>query len=122
MNNVQIQDIVNNFVDQLHAAWQQSVFEALNGIGVSKGGKAKLALGGGSTRPKGEKRTPDELSALKEQFIAFVKKNPGLRIEQINKELGTTTKDLALPIRQLVADGSIKAKGEKRSTAYSPGK
>jgi hypothetical protein len=29
-----------------------------------------------------------------------VKANPGLRIEQINKELGTTTKDLALPSRE----------------------
>ena len=45
-------------------------------------------------------------------------KHPGLRIEQINKQLGTTTKDLALPIRKLIAEGALKTKGEKRSTAY----
>jgi len=56
------------------------------------------------------------------QFAAFVKVNPGLRIEQINKELGTTTKDLALPIRKLVADKVISAKSQKRSTTYFPGK
>ena len=52
----------------------------------------------------------------------FVKKNPGLRIEQINKQLGTTTKDLALPIRKLIAEGAIKAKGQKRSTTYFAGR
>ena len=31
-----------------------------------------------------------------------MKAHPGLRIEQINKELGTLTKDLALPIRKLL--------------------
>ena len=53
-----------------------------------------------------------------ERLLTFVSKHPGLRIEQINKQLGTTTKDLALPIRKLIADGAIKTKGEKRSTTY----
>jgi predicted transcriptional regulator len=51
-----------------------------------------------------------------------VKNNPGLRIEQINKQLGTTTKDLALPIRKLISDGVVSAKGQKRSTTYFPGR
>jgi len=50
-----------------------------------------------------------------------VKANPGLRIEQINKQLGTTTKDLALPIRKLLAESAIQAKGRKRSTTYYSG-
>jgi hypothetical protein len=48
---------------------------------------------------RGAKRTAEDLAGLSEKFATFVKANPGLRIEQINKELGTTTKDLALPIR-----------------------
>jgi predicted HTH transcriptional regulator len=71
---------------------------------------------------RGAKRTPADLEALSEKFASFVKANPGLRIEQINKELGTSTKDLALPIRKLIADGIVSAKGQKRSTTYSPGK
>jgi predicted transcriptional regulator len=59
-----------------------------------------------------------ELDKLQDKFFSFVKDNPGLRIEQINKQLGTSTKDLALPIRKLIAEGEIKAKGEKRSTTY----
>ena len=68
---------------------------------------------------RGGKRTSDELEQLSTQFLDFVKKNPGLRIEQINKGLGTTTKDLALPIRKLVSEGTVKVKGAKRATTYT---
>ncbi|MEO7736445.1 MAG: hypothetical protein ABIY55_36135 [Kofleriaceae bacterium] len=71
---------------------------------------------------KGAKRTQEDIEATSAKFASFVKANPGLRIEQINKELGTTTKDLALPIRKLVSDGMISARGTKRSTTYFPGK
>jgi len=71
---------------------------------------------------RGGKRTSADLEALSERFGTFVKANPGLRIEQINKQLGTTTKDLALPIRKLISEGAIVAKGQKRSTTYFPGK
>ena len=75
----------------------------------------------GRVRGRGAKRSPDELDKLAERFQTFVKENPGLRIEQINKQLGTTTKDLALPIRKLLAEGAIHAKGQKRSTTYFAG-
>ncbi|HET9619830.1 MAG TPA: hypothetical protein VFP84_00590 [Kofleriaceae bacterium] len=71
---------------------------------------------------RGAKRTAADLEALSQQVASFISANPGLRIEQINKELGTTTKDLALPIRKLISEGAINAKGQKRSTTYFPGK
>jgi len=71
---------------------------------------------------RGAKRTSADLEALSERFASFVKANPGLRIEQINKQLGTTTKDLALPIRKLISEGVVSAKGQKRSTTYFAGK
>jgi hypothetical protein len=87
---------------------------ALVAPGVARAGRPR----GG----RGAKRTPADLEALSEKFASFVKASPGLRIEQINKELGTTTKDLALPIRKLIAEGVVIAKGQKRSTTYFPGK
>jgi predicted HTH transcriptional regulator len=71
---------------------------------------------------RGAKRTPADLEALSKRFASFVQVNPGLRIEQINKQLGTTTRDLALPIRKLVAEGVIDARGQRRSTTYIAGK
>src|SRR6185295_19770402 len=37
---------------------------------------------------RGAKRTSADLEALSDRFASFVKANPGLRIEQINKQLG----------------------------------
>ena len=87
---------------------------------ASNGERAERVRAG---RPRvGAKRTSADLVALSDRFASFVKANPGLRIEQINKELGTSTKDLALPIRKLIADGMVTAKGQKRSTTYFAGK
>jgi hypothetical protein len=113
--------VVAGFVAQINelarAAARDMIDEALG-----KAGKGSLSgLGRGRGRGRGAKRTSEELDGMAEQFHAFVAKHPGLRIEQINKQLGTTTKDLALPIRKLIADGSIKTKGEKRSTTYFAG-
>jgi hypothetical protein len=83
---------------------------------------ASIARVGRPRGGRGAKRSPSDLEALSERFATFVKASPGLRIEQINKQLGTTTKDLALPIRKLISDGVINAKGQKRSTTYFPGK
>jgi len=111
-----LQKLVTNFVADLQAVFQRSVIAALTGAGNGNG-KIKLnGLSGNGTR--GNKRSPEDLEHLSEAFVTYVAKHPGMRIEQINKEIGTTTKDLALPIRKLLAEKRIKAKGQKRSTTY----
>jgi hypothetical protein len=119
----EVQKLVDDFVMQLNDLWRRQAIENLTGMEVRGGrgrGAAGLALG--RARGRGAKRTAEELDQLADSFVEFVAKNPGLRIEQINKQLGTSTKDLALPIRKMIADGVIKTKGKKRSTAYFPGK
>jgi hypothetical protein len=104
----------------------ESAFGGRGGRGAANGAAAvAVAAVGRLGRPRGGrsgKRSPADLEALSDRFGAFVKANPGLRIEQINKELGTTTKDLALPIRKLISEGAISTKGQKRSTTYFAGK
>ena len=117
-----IQRLVDGFVTQVTELARRAAIETLEsalGRGT-RGGSAGLARIGRS-RGRGAKRTSNELEKLQDDFMSFVGKNPGMRIEQINKQLGTTTKDLALPIRKLIADGSLKAKGKKRSTTYTLG-
>lgn len=124
MANLQadIQRLVDGFVAQITELANRAAYEGLQQA-LSKSGKggATIRLGRGLGRGRGAKRTAEELDRMGDEFLAFVTKNPGLRIEQINKQLGTTTKDLALPIRKMIADGSLKAKGKKRSTTYFPG-
>lgn len=117
MNRV-VTDFVAQITELARAAARDMVDQAL-GKGMRNGGLA--AFGRGRSRGRGAKRTAHELDLLSEQFQQYVAKNPGMRIEQINKELNTTTKDLALPIRKLLAEGALKTKGVKRSTTYFPG-
>ena len=116
MNNYQteMQKLVDDFVDQLGGLWQRALSETLGGGGKTISSKGKTS----GDRVPGEKRQPEELDRLASEFAAFVGKNPGLRIEQINAQLGTKTRELALPIRKLIAEKRVKTKGEKRATTY----
>jgi hypothetical protein len=124
---------VQGFVAQIAELARRAALDTLESAFGGRGGRngagrtAVVAVAGAARagRPRGGrgvKRTAADLEMLSEKFASFVKANPGLRIEQINKELGTTTKDLALPIRKLIADGKVGVKGQKRSTTYFPGK
>jgi hypothetical protein len=124
--------VVQGFVAQITELARRAALDTLDSAfgGRGRGGSAPAAViaaaGLGRVgRPRGgrgAKRTSADLDALSERFASYVKNNPGLRIEQINKQLGTTTKDLALPIRKLISDGVVTAKGQKRSTTYFPGR
>ena len=127
--NQAVQGFVAQITELARRAAMDTLESAFGGRAAPRGGAgaalAQAVTGGRAGRPRGgrgAKRTAEDLEALSSQFASFVKSHPGLRIEQINKELGTTTKDLALPIRKLIAEGMISAKGNKRSTTYSPGR
>jgi hypothetical protein len=132
MSNFQheMNQVVDGFVAQITELARRAALNTLESTFASHGaGRAPTAAPprgatpvGRSRGGRGAKRRPEDLEALSNQFASFVKSHPGLRIEQINKELGTTTKDLALPIRKLIADGLVSAKGNKRSTAYFLGR
>ena len=123
---------VQEFVAQISELARRAALNTLESAFDSRGGRRSaaaaligMASNGRVGRPRGgrgAKRTAADLEALSQQFAAFVKSHPGLRIEQINKELGTSTKDLALPIRKLISTGAIATKGNKRSTTYFAGK
>jgi hypothetical protein len=127
--NRTVQEFVAQISELARRAALNSLESAFSGkVASGSGSRVAPATSPGPARPgrppggRGAKRTAEDLEALSSQVASFVKAHPGLRIEQINKELGTTTKDLALPIRKLLADGMITSKGQKRSTTYFPGR
>ncbi len=65
------------------------------------------------------RRSEADLAKTGEQVIKLLQKNKsGMRIEQINKELGTETKELMRPILKLLEEGKIRKAGERRATTY----
>lgn len=131
----QINKLVEEFVSQVTAVARQAAMDTLtSALGAAGGAAARrraagdlAALGvgvvgrGAGRRPKGAKRPQLEIERTKQRVHEFIRSNPGLRIEQINKELGTQTRDLALPLRKLISEGAVRTEGEKRSTQYFPG-
>lgn len=71
-----------------------------------------------SKRKAGEKRSPQLLAQITEQVYNYIKSNSNQGVEQMAKALNTSTKELTLPIRKLLADKKIGSKGQKRATRY----
>ncbi len=114
----EVNRLVHGFVAQISTLAREAAIDTLARALEHNGRGGGARVDGG--RASGEKRSSDEIDELAKTFREFVVKNPGMRIEQINKQLHTTTKDLMLPIRKLLAEGAIKTKGQRRSTVYFP--
>jgi DNA-binding NtrC family response regulator len=106
------------------AAAPAPVVEEKKAPGRPRGRPAKSASAAAASaaakRRAGEKRSPALLAQVTEQVFNHVKSNAGQGVEQIAKALGTSTKELTLPIRKLLADKKITSKGQKRATRYFP--
>lgn len=69
-------------------------------------------------KSSGGKRTADDLAAIKTTLLGIIKKQPGLRTEEIAKEIGASTKELQLPMLQLREEKLVRMKGQKRAAQY----
>jgi len=133
--NDQINKLVHDFVAQVSALARKAAMDTLTSALAGGGGGAVAAPRRGrppgvasaapaassARRAKGAKRAPDEIVRTRDRLYQYITSNPGQRIEQINKALGTSTKDLTLPIKKLLGSKAITSKGEKRATTYFPG-
>jgi hypothetical protein len=124
----EIESLVATFVADLTSLLRASALDVVQeALGAGRPRAPRQARGAtsrapatGERRPKGAKRDPRDIEALTEKLASFVKKTPGQRIEQIGKALNTSTKELALPVKKLVAAKRLSTKGQKRATTYFP--
>jgi hypothetical protein len=120
-----IEAFVAELTELVAEAALQSVAEALRGLGKPSSRKpAPRALSQKTPRGRASgtaKRSRGEIDETAGTVLAIVEGNPGLGVIAIARELGTTTKDLVLPIKRLMSAGAITSKGQKRATKYYPG-
>ncbi len=123
-----IRSRVEAFAEELSALIRDSAMETVRealggGSAPRRGGRgARVSAGAapvrGGRREKGQKRDPSEIERLTGRLLDYVKNNAGQRIEQIAAGMGTVTKELNLPVKKLIAQKSVKTKGQKRATQY----
>ncbi len=118
-----------DIAELIRASAMETVAAALGeGVGGGRGGRGRRAAGrpprgagrAVAARAKGAKRPPGEIETLTAELGSYIKNNPGQRIEQIAKGIGTSTKELTLPVKKLLAKKAIKTRGQKRATQYFP--
>lgn len=123
---------IEQFAEELAELIRESAMETVSvalagarpspGRGGRRGPAPRAAAGGGrgrsAGREKGAKRPPDEIERLTGKLLDYVKGNPGQRIEQIADGMGTSTKELNLPAKKLIAGKQLRTKGQKRATQY----
>jgi predicted HTH transcriptional regulator len=115
--NRQVQNVVDEFVNKLTQIARETAAQVvMGGFGSTKSAPKRAAAKG-----RGAKRSSQNLEAMQTKVLGFIKSHPGSRTEEINRKLGTTTKDVALPIRKLIASKAIKAEGQRRATKYFAG-
>ena len=127
-----VEQFASELADLIRESAMETVSAALAGARPSsgRGGRraapAPVAVRGGgggrgraaASREKGAKRPPDEIERLTGRLLDYIKGNPGQRIEQIADGMGTSTKELNLPAKKLIAGKQLKTKGQKRATQY----
>lgn len=122
--DAKIRACVDAFVAELtgliREAALEKVAEAITGGTVTRG-RTRVGARASSARTGG-KRTSDQIEAQRHQIASYVAKNPGLGVEGIASGLGTTSKELTLPIKKMLAAKELTRKGHKRATKYFPGK
>ncbi|MFN7700833.1 MAG: DNA-binding protein [Deltaproteobacteria bacterium] len=136
MKNQDIEARVAAFVADLEGLVRQAALEAVRAALVGELAPAPQAAPAEKPAPaaskpapkaapgkparKGAKRDPKVLEKLVEAVKGHIAQHPGEGVETIAKHLGTSSKDITLPITKLLASKAITKKGDKRATKYYP--
>lgn len=123
----EINDRIDAFVTDITELAKKAAYETLSSAlehgltGTGDGRRVpKLAAPTTRRRRKGGKRSPDEIAETADALLEYIQKNPGMRMEAIAKAMGSSTKDLTLPIKKLLSAHKVKVEGQKRATSYYP--
>jgi hypothetical protein len=121
---------IDTFVAELSAMVKASAVQAVQealGAGAparrGPGRPRKNASGAAAPARRGRrgKRSSEDVQAMADQVLAYVKSNPGSRLEQISAGMAVPSKDLKLPVAKLLEGALVHTEGRKRGTKYFAG-
>jgi hypothetical protein len=118
-----IREKIETFVIELNELVREA---ALDAVSEALGSTARRPRRGAPSKPRvssggrGQKRSQTEIDRMAKSLASYVDRHPGEGAIAIAKALGMTTKDLVLPMKKLLASGTLVTKGQKRATKYYP--
>src|SRR5690606_22428216 len=93
--------------------------------GVASKKKAGKKASSPATGKRGPGRPPSvptpETERKADQLLDLIRQQPGLRLEEISRLVGTSTDDLRAAITLLVDQGRVRREGKARGTRYMAG-
>jgi len=124
----EIREAIDQFVSKMSDIFRRQSLEQMTRVlsgemqtrGPGRPRKTALAVTHGVTGRPGIRRDPEALAATVKDVGAYIHAHPGQGVEQIKVALGRTSKELALPIKKLLAAKVVSTKGQKRATKYFP--
>ena len=124
--DVLLRESIDAFVEEMNALVRRAAVEAVSdalGATASAGGRLKSSVSAPSPG-RGKKRTRRSLAELEktaDKIEAFIRANPGCKMEDVSSGLRAATKDLRRPIQFLHEAKRIKTKGQRRGMQYFVG-
>jgi hypothetical protein len=114
-----IRQRIESFVDEITSLIRQTAVDSVR-LALAGTGRARRTRGSvvSLIRPKGAKRSSREIESAARSVINWVRRNPGQGVERIARGLNTSTKELTLPIKKLLAEKKLSSQGRKRATKY----
>jgi len=74
----------------------------------------------GGPKRGGTRRTPEQITALGEQFYEAVRARPGETMSVLSADVGATSRELHRSVTNLKTAGRIRSAGQKHMTRYFP--
>lgn len=124
-----IRTLVDDFATRLEQMIRRTALEQVEralgsalGASARRGpGRPPKATGTVKRAAKGGKRDAGSLDEMGATLLAHVKANPGQGGEQIASALGTDVGTMRLPMKKLIAAGSVRTEGQRRGMTYFAG-
>lgn len=121
----EIRNRVESFVAEISALIRQAAVDAaVNALtgqrGASVAGKRGPKAGAAAKKEGGRiRRTEAEIQQTMAKVLGYIDSHPGSRSEEIRAALHYSAPQMADALKRLMAEKSIKAKGQRRATTYS---
>ena len=111
----QIDQLVRDHLAQVRAEANAALERAFEGAGAAK----KMAAAP-KRRASGKRRSHSEVAELAERLHASVASEPGEVMTHYSRRLGSSVRELNLPMTMLRRDGRLRTTGARDHTRYYP--